>query len=482
MKITHFILSFALGLTSSLADTASFKTSPENVTDEPGAYVCDFNLDLSAFKGKSTAYANLIVPIQIDGEGYPSFNLWHVKEDGTRELASTISPGAHRAMLLGLTDFLNDRLPLEQVSFRLEQVDGSGGIITIPESSPVTLQLNTEEQPRISLEEMLAPLWESPRVYDESILLASNGDEAPSASLLFQPKGPLIVRSGALDKTYSEGIDYIVDGQTIRLTPESSIPSLSMEQLYPASGGPGIMAGAGGNQVLSRGVIDNQISVSYDRGSEWTGPIPVTSGDQLPLTRAKIEQGEPIKIVLLGDSISFGASASRAKPPFVPGWGDLFIRGLRQRFDSDITFVNRSRGGGSTGWGQKVAPAFVVPEAPDLCIIAFGMNDANGTSTKVYLRNTKAIMDLVREGNPTVEFILVASMVRNEKWRSLQPMDTYLDALKTLESDSVVVADVWSMSRHIAQTKESYERSDNAAHPNDFIVRVYAQVALELFN
>jgi len=71
-------------------------------------------------------------------------------------------------------------------------------------------------------------------------------------------------------------------------------------------------------------------------------------------------------------------------------------------------------------------------------------------------------------------------MPRNEKWRPLQPMDGYADALKSLESDKIAVADVWSVVRHLRRDKGAHELTDNINHPNDFVVRVYAQVVLAL--
>jgi hypothetical protein len=50
--------------------------------------------------------------------------------------------------------------------------------------------------------------------------------------------------------------------------------------------------------------------------------------------------------------------------------------------------------------------------------------------------------------------------------------------LKTFESEHVAVADVWSVSEHILKTKRYCDISGNHInHPNDFMVRVYAQVA-----
>jgi len=56
-------------------------------------------------------------------------------------------------------------------------------------------------------------------------------------------------------------------------------------------------------------------------------------------------------------------------------------------------------------------------------------------------------------------------------------MAGYLAALKTLESKQIAVADVWSVASHILKTKRYCDVSGNHVnHPNDFMVRVYAQV------
>ena len=82
-----------------------------------------------------------------------------------------------------------------------------------------------------------------------------------------------------------------------------------------------------------------------------------------------------------------------------------------------------------------------------------------------------------RRKNPAAEFILVASWPPNENWRKLAPMDGYLAGLKTLESSKIAVADVWSVASYILKTKRYCDVTGNHVnHPNDFMIRVYAQV------
>jgi lysophospholipase L1-like esterase len=303
--------------------------------------------------------------------------------------------------------------------------------------------------------------------------------------LLFTPNGKVVVRDYALDKTYQEGTDYVVAGNTIRLPVGSTIPSMTWKQLYPdsADAPPKTMAAwQGGYVAFTEGSFwnDRQIAVSYDHQDNWGGPIPSTAPGQLLRTKKKLQAGLPLKVALLGDSISFGASASKTRPPYVPGWGELAMDGLRRKYHSEITFVNASLGGMVAPWGMKVAPFFVAPEKPDLCIIAFGMNDGTGRKDppEQYLANTKAIIESVRKENPDTEFILVASWPPNKIWKPLDAINGYLPALKTLESKQIAVADVWSVASHLLQTKRYCDITGNHVnHPNDFMVRVYAQVA-----
>ncbi|QHI70870.1 hypothetical protein GT409_03495 [Tichowtungia aerotolerans] len=322
----------------------------------------------------------------------------------------------------------------------------------------------------------------------ETVLPISVDGKAPEGSLLFDPVGEITVRGYALDKTYQSGTDFILDGKTIRLTEKSPIPSLTYKQLYPDSADAPpktFKSWKGGYIAFTEGNYwnDRQIAVTYEHAGKWGGPVPSTGKKQLLKTKKALRSGEPLKILLLGDSISTGASASgkAGKPPFVPGYGDLLMTYLRSGSQSEITFVNASLGGMVSSWGLSVAPYYAAPEKADLCLLGFGMNDGARVPVEQYIANTKKTMELIKAQNPDVEFILIASFQPNENWRSLSPMDGYLPALKQLESESVAVADVWSMHEYFLKTKRYCDMTGNHVnHPNDFMVRVYAQVIAAL--
>jgi hypothetical protein len=457
---------------------------------EGEAFVADVVFPLADLPGLPLVDIRMSMPVEVTGDGdSTTFKLFALDAHGntTRYLTETTLNG--KVALFVLPDAFFDVVSPGTIKWRIHQVANSGSqAVTLP-NPRATLMLTTDARfPMWTLEEILAPVWKSDRIINETSLPVSVDGKPATTELLFQPADAVIVRDYTLATTYREGVDYVMDGRVLRLTETSAIPFLTTDQLFPttADAEPGTMlALRGGFIAFGEGncFTGRQLSVSYQASEAWSGPVPAGAAGKLPRTRQLLQSGEPIKIALLGDSISVGASASGRgnRPPYVPGYGELFIRGLRQVYQSPITFVNPSKGGGTTSWALEVAPAVLIPEKPDLCILAFGMNDGRATPVETYINNIKQIMTMVRATNPQTEFILVASMMPNPDWRSLAPMDGYLAALKALESETVAVADVWSMSEYLLKNKRYCDFSSNHVnHPSDFMVRIYAQVIMHL--
>lgn len=485
-KIRQMVLGALLAWLASAAgaESVTLIAPPQSCAGPTNSLPCRFTFKLNTHPSGQVVNATVNLPVKISGQGLePCLKLVLEKSDGTKEAVTdlTLNKKANIATF-PVTAFLREHERATNFTFYVEPVPGPCASVQTKPDRPVELKIDSETHPSFPLKAMLAPVWKSHHMVNETLLPVSADGGLPEGRLLFTPKGKVLVRDYALDKTYQEGTDYVVDGNCIRLPTGSSIPFLTGKQLYPdtADAPPKTMPSwKGGYVAFTEGSFwnDRQIAVTYDHKVDWKGPIPSTAPGQLPLTKAKLRAGLPLKVALLGDSISAGASASKERPPHVPGWGELAMEGLRQKYHSKITFLNASLGGMVSAWGEKVAPFFVAPEKPDLCIIAFGMNDGGRVSVDQYMANTKAIIDSVRQENPDAEFILVASWPPNENWRKLAPMDGYLAALKTLESKQIAVADVWSVAAYILKTKRYSDISGNHVnHPNDFMVRVYAQV------
>lgn len=452
--------------------------------------VCQLNFKLGEVQNSQTADARLYLQVSSSGDGMaPSMKLYAVAEDGAEKYLTTetiISTSSGVNFII--TDYFNKHSSQADFSFVVRQTESLASKLT--PGSAAQLIVDTEERPAYALEEMMQPVWKSSKIIWETVLPISVDGKPAEASLLYEPTTGVTVFNYALDRTYQNGVDFVLNGKTIQLTENSPIPFLTHKQLYPDSADAlpkTFESWKGGYVAFTEGTYwnDRQLAVTYEHADKWAGPIPSSGKGQLRKTKAALRKGKPLKIVLLGDSISTGASASgrSGKPPFVPGFGELLMDHLRAGSRSEITFVNASLGGMVSSWGLSVAPFYVAPEKPDLCLLGFGMNDGSGIPTEQYIANTEKTMEVIKAENPDVEFILIASFLPNENWRSLAPMDEYLDALKKLESKTVVVADVWSMHEYFLKTKRYCDMSGNHVnHPNDFMVRVYAQVIAALLD
>ena len=117
------------------------------------------------------------------------------------------------------------------------------------------------------------------------------------------------------------------------------------------------------------------------------------------------------------------------------------------------------------------------PEAPDLCIIGFGMNDrGRNVPTAQFMGQINQIMTTVRSGNPDVEFILVSSARNNPEWGPQQPLLDYRDAMLKMQGPGIAVADLTSVHQELLKKKAFIDMSgNNVNHPNDYLVRWYAQ-------
>lgn len=477
----------ALPASTVFADTTNVSVVPQSVGAPANSLPCRLTCTLNRAPHGQVVNARMILPVQVTGRGLqPCLKLMLEKPDGTKQIvaAVTLMKRMHRA-IFDVTAFLREHPHETKFLFYAEQMPGPCLTVqTIPGRSG-RLAVDSQTKPSFPLPDMMLPIWKSRHMINETLLPVSVAGGRPEGQLLFAPTGNVLVRDFSLTKTYQQGKDYVVIGNHLRLPMGSSIPFMTWKELYPdsAKAKPGTFRAWKGGYVLFTGKLSfwtsKQIAVTYDHKSDWNWPIPSAAPGQLPLTKAKLHAGLPLKVALLGDSISAGAEASKQMPPHVPGWGELAMDGLRLRYHSKITFINASLGGMVSRWGKMVAPYFVAPEKPDLCIIAFGMNDGGGRGVPVhdYLANTKAIIASVRHANPNAEFILVASWPANKKWRNPSPMDHYQQALKTLESKHIAVSDVWSVASYILKTKRYCDVTGNHVnHPNDFMVRVYAQV------
>lgn len=334
-------------------------------------------------------------------------------------------------------------------------------------------------------------LWKGTKIYAEQLFfIQGQNDTTASAKLLFPPTSLEGITSADGKVQYAEGKDYTwhAGNQAITLTPNSRIPFKTQQQMYPPKGSAqSIEQGRGGDHALffGEGTLYHSLQsvATYQHSKRWTGFRPVSEAHLLPRTTARLIAKNDLVISLLGDSISTGANATGCTfiAPYQPFYMNLCADELRAKFKTDVAMSNHSVGGMTSDWGVTQADA-VIADKPDLCLIAFGMNDAWGIDTAHYAENITKMMSAIRAKCPKTEFILISGMLPNPDWMadsSLQRFEAYRQALLNMRGRGVAVADVSSLWRDVTKIKGFASLTGNGVnHPNDFGHRIYAQAIL----
>lgn len=344
-----------------------------------------------------------------------------------------------------------------------------------------------------TLKELAEPFWQGDRIYAEPVLPLRAKDGEPAAGrLLYEPDGSIEVRNARLDVVYEEGRDWVLrEGRLLLFPPGSRVPVTDLAELYPAESREGWVQEreGGGYCLFSEGHFfhDKQIAVSYTCRKDAGGPAVSVVRDCPSRTARLLAAGEPLDLFVFGDSIAEGANASgmTGAPPYLPTWGEIVARLLGETYGSRIAYRNGSVGGMTSEGGERIVGEALGEAAPDLAVIAFGMNDGTGRMPKeTYAAHIAAIMDRIRQANEQAEFILVAPMLANPQTAFNGSQAEYLGELLKLRAaggGSVAVADMTSLHRELLRFKAYADLTGNHVnHPNDFLVRCYAQVLLTL--
>lgn len=355
-------------------------------------------------------------------------------------------------------------------------------------------------------EKYLQPFWSGNHVYAETaMLLKDQTGKLPAVQLYYPATEIVAVRNFALDRLYEDGTDYILEDGKLKIPDESALYAMACD--YDLFYQPVFIDGvnwaqvSGGAQLrteaeaatFSAGLTQYQIAVTYRHESEYGATAPKDKSALMPRTNEKLDLGEELRVVCLGDSISAGWSASGYelvnRKPFMPPYFTQTVNRLKER-NLQVRSANLSVGGKTSDWGMNAQNiSDVTSKKPDLVIVGFGMNDGADKNyvPATYKRNIQSIINKVRAVCPNAEFLLVATMLPNAEVgyvpgvSILQNQDKYLDALEELESEyeGVAVADVTSVSKELLSRKAFRDMSaNNINHPNDFMQRIYAQTVL----
>jgi lysophospholipase L1-like esterase len=343
-------------------------------------------------------------------------------------------------------------------------------------SNPVFAQSSEE------LKVAMKPFWKGKIMYNESVMMVAKDGAPPEARLLFKPKKILRVSNAGQTEQYVKGKDWEYKDGTLRLLPNSNAVFMTEQELYPDSTKKSFPKNNGGRILFSEGSFfhEKQIAVTYKHAAKpWKGHVPVFQGDALPKSLQKLNTKSEIHILLNGDSIAAGANASGASnvAPNLPSWGALLAAHLRLTYQAPVKFTNTAVGGMSSDWGMNNVDNLINKHSPDLVIIAFGMNDGTGKiSPEKFKSNIQTMIARVRAKKPDTEFILVSTMLPNPESKFVGTQKDFQPVLKSLLGPGIALADLTQIHEELLKKKKYQDMTgNNINHPNDFLIRWYAQ-------
>lgn len=336
--------------------------------------------------------------------------------------------------------------------------------------------------------EFTFPVWKGNRVLNESFLPRTR-----EIKLLYRADRIERVTNLSGTRVFTEGRDYVLKDGGLHIPEGSDIHVMSDSEYAPPSAEAkthseaGFKCTLGGYLMFGEGHFfhDLEYAVTYTHSENWTGFVPAPSDKKLPLTKSRIRTGTPFVFGFLGDSIGQGANASglTGAEPFTPIWPEMVCQRLSLEMGAEVKCVNASLGGMNSDWGKKVVTEKFADTVPDVLLIEFGMNDATGgTDRNVFIGNCREIADSIRKLNPECELIFVSTTLPNPLSFFLRDHETHEPLLANLSEEFGECAELvpmTSLHKCLLEKKNYWDMTgNNINHPNDFLVRVYAQAIL----
>lgn len=355
---------------------------------------------------------------------------------------------------------------------------------------------------RYDLKTYLYPLWEGTTVYNETVWFTVDN----VAPLLYTPDEILSVKSYDLTTTYTEGVDYVLDGGSLVLTDNSRIPFMSLNEYFPTT--PTMIALPRGDgtywyAVEGPDISNRQVVVTYTRSARKHWTMPLDESAKFPKTMEKLSSGAPIKVLFYGDSITVGANSSEflGIAPHAESYANMVKSYVKARFpNANMTFNNTAVGGTDSNWGigksagnaaiDNIEAAEgdhfqkrVLDENPDLLFIAYGMNDQDYLPDSRFEDNIDEMIRKVRVQNPDVEIMLISGMIANPDTPfHNKDYDAYQESLAAISDryENVGLATTLNTVRSVYNNGKRFQdcTANNVNHPNDFMMRLYAQTVL----
>ena len=350
------------------------------------------------------------------------------------------------------------------------------------------------------IEDLLIPVWSNTKIIDETGLVI--GKEGFARLLSTPVSGTVRVTNIFQDELYEEGVDYIIEGKTIKRKKSGNLPYFEVEEYFRKEPNAHIVLKANPENIgfsfpeqryiyFSEGVdgFNKYVSISYKVDKALCEDLIV--GDKRLQSFVKtLKETKRANLLLYGDSITVGCNATGTQyggnvSPYLPDWNTLVKLYLEKKYSAEIKVSNQAVGGWSTieavdNFEKKCGEAL---PTTDLFCIGFGANDIL-TELEQYKQRIKILIDGYLKANPKGNVLLYSTLLPNNQaigWRTNHALFEQVLLDIATEYERVGVAKISTVFLWLeAQGKPTRDLLANSInHPNDFGVRVYAQTLLK---
>lgn len=364
---------------------------------------------------------------------------------------------------------------------------------------------------RYDVGKYVTPIWEGNVVVNECVypITAPDGSYAPF-KLTYPATQILSVKNYQLSTTYVAGRDYrlnadgdleILAGGSITMINYRSIHLLSTpagyntqtEQYpyYPHRQAAGIEYPGWEFWEESAKLSQQTICVTYVHEPDDYLGRPEPMGDALPRTMSRLENGQSVKVVTCGDSVTGGAMASGylGMSPLAPAYPQMTVDALKWKFNNpNVTLDNSGIGGSISEWDADLLNRTIINKNPDLVTMCYGMNDSSysrvGLTDQQFYTNMKGRIDYIKSHLPNCEILLVSSVHGNFYTFPREKYHSHAQILHQLADEyagqGVGVCDPQAIEDLMLTRKVFIDlMADNMVHPNDFGMRLITQTILD---
>ena len=335
----------------------------------------------------------------------------------------------------------------------------------------------------------LRPFWTGDEIYEECFTLVGKSD---TPTFLYAPKTDAPISVVDYNKTteFAYGVDYkIEDGKFVPCG--DRLPHFEYDEFYrtePDRIAVGVNPEKisfpdGKRRYFKFGELHKKtLRISYRCDKSRGGVFRPYAESGCPAFLEKLKRGEDAKILFYGDSITEGADASAEArtAPFADMWGIQACEFLKTAYKNErLRYINTAVGGKDSLWGRDNVRENVNAYAPDLVVLAFGMNDGGKTTEEFKILNEQMI-HAIKSAKKETEIILVGTSVPNPESTWFGNQYKFVEVYEELAKKyACSVLDMTRLTLRLYGENGAIRYRDfsgnNVNHPNDFGVRIYAQ-------